>query len=42
MPEHVRPMYAEVSDDVAAAIDPILFDHRDYIFERHIGLPLEF
>lgn len=42
MPEYLRPMYAEVSDDVAAAIDPILFDHRDYIFERHIGLPLEF
>jgi glutathione S-transferase len=32
---------ATMPRDVQAAIDPILVEHRTYIWQRHIGLPLE-
>jgi glutathione S-transferase len=42
MPDYVRALYSDVPAEVAAALDPILFEHRDRIFTRHIGLPLEY
>jgi glutathione S-transferase len=42
MPDYLRPLYSELPEEVAAAMDPVLIEHRDLIFERHIGLPLDF
>jgi hypothetical protein len=42
MSEDMRAIYSQVSDEIAAATDPILIEHRDYIFRRYIGLPLDF
>jgi glutathione S-transferase len=41
-PPGMRDMYAAMPDEVRAAGDPILIEHRDCIFARHIGLPMEF
>jgi glutathione S-transferase len=37
-----RANFAAVPGDVKAALDPILMKHRDMVFRRHIGLPLDF
>jgi glutathione S-transferase len=37
-----RANFAAVPDDVKAALDPILMKHRDMVFQRHVGLPLDF
>jgi glutathione S-transferase len=42
MPEYVWPLYSAVPKAVEAVLDPILFEHRDHIYERHIGLPLDY
>jgi glutathione S-transferase len=42
MPEGMRAIYGAMSPDVAAAVDPLLIGHRDRVFARHIGLPLDF
>jgi glutathione S-transferase len=42
MPDYVRAVYSTPPAAVAAALDPILLEHRDRVFERHIGLPLEY
>jgi glutathione S-transferase len=42
MPDYMRVNYGAVTPDVAAALDPILIAHRDFIFQQHIGLPLDF
>jgi hypothetical protein len=42
MPDYMRINYGAVTPDVAAALDPILIAHRDFIFRHHIGLPLDF
>jgi glutathione S-transferase len=42
IPEYVLRLYSHLPDTVAAAIDPIVFEHRDHIYERHIGLPLDY
>jgi glutathione S-transferase len=42
MPEVLRERYADIGPEIAAALDPILIEHRDTIYRRHIGLPLEF
>lgn len=42
MPEYLRPLYATIEPEVADVIDPILIAHRDHIYERHIGLPLDY
>jgi len=49
MPEELNPIrgvmrdtYGNVGDVVAAAKHPILFEHRDLIFNRHLKLPLDF
>lgn len=41
-PPGMREMYDHMPPEVRAACDPILIEHRDRIFARHIGLPLEF
>lgn len=42
MPPHVRALYQELDPIVTRALDPRLIEHRDHIFENHIGLPLDF
>jgi len=42
MPDWMRELYARLAPVIAQALDPILLDHRDYIFRRYVGLPLEF
>ena len=41
-PPGMREMYDMMPPEVRAAGDAILIEHRDRIFARHIGLPLEF
>jgi hypothetical protein len=36
-----RPMFENVPGDVAAAVAPILIDHRDFIMDTYYKLPLE-
>lgn len=42
MPDWLRPLYSQCDAIVEAAIDPILIAHRDRIYARHIGLPLDY
>jgi glutathione S-transferase len=42
MPDYVWPLYSQSPAEVTAALDPILFEHRDRIYQRHIGLPLDY
>lgn len=42
MPESMRALYATMPPELRAAADPILIEHRDRIWQRHIGLPLDF
>lgn len=37
----VAPIYAKMPPEVFAAVDPILVEHRDRVFERYIGTPLD-
>jgi len=42
IPDYVAAFYSALPEVVAAALDPILLVHRDRIYERHIGLPLDY
>ena len=42
MPDPVRQMWLAVRAQVESAIDPILIAQRDFIFEKHLTLPLDF
>lgn len=42
MPEAMRASYASLPAEIAQALDPILFAHRDRIYAKHLVLPLEF
>jgi len=42
MPDYIRKLYTVAYPDVKAALDPILFEHRDRLFREVIGLPLDF
>ncbi len=42
MPEWMRANYRRNPPEILAAIDPILIEQRNFIFRRHIGLPLVF
>ncbi len=42
MPDFLRALYADVPDTVTDALDPALIEHRDFILEKHIGLPLDY
>jgi len=42
MPDFMRSNYTDLTPELAAALDPILLGHRDFICDRHITLPLDF
>jgi glutathione S-transferase len=42
MPDFMRDNYTHVTPEIAAALDPVLLRHRDLIYRRHIGLPMDF
>lgn len=42
MPDGLRALFAANSQEVQDALDPLLIAHRDMVWERHIGLPLDF
>ena len=41
MPEQARPLFTSMTDDLSAAVDPILIEHRDRIMAAHFKLPME-
>lgn len=42
MPAFMRVPYTDIGPVIAAALDPVLIEHRDRMFREHIGLPLDF
>ena len=40
MPDYLRTIFATIPDEISAALDPILIEHRNRIWEGYIGLPL--
>ena len=42
MPDQVRAMWSDYPDAVRDAIDPVLIEHRDFIWAEHIGTPSDF
>jgi len=42
MPAEVRERYSSSSSSLEAAKDPILFEHRDFIYSHLLQLPLDF
>ena len=38
----MRQVYGFITPEIAKAVDPILMQHRDLIWEKHIGLPMDF
>jgi len=41
MPAPMRAMYGSTHPVLAAALDPLLLEHRDQIYRDHMGLPVE-
>ena len=42
MPEMLRAAYSATDPVLRDAADPILLEHRDYVYEKHLELPLDF
>jgi glutathione S-transferase len=42
MPDFMRHNYSGLTRELANALDPILLEHRDRVYERHIKLPMDF
>jgi glutathione S-transferase len=42
MPDFFRQIWAPVRAAVESVLDPLLIAHRDFIFTRHLTLPLDF
>jgi hypothetical protein len=42
MPDFMRENYSYLTPEMEAAIDPIIYEHRDRIYDRHIKMPLDF
>ncbi len=40
MPEMLRAGYRLNDPELAAAADPILLEHRDFIYREHLRVPL--
>ncbi|MBW2241099.1 MAG: hypothetical protein JRH01_03865 [Deltaproteobacteria bacterium] len=40
MPEAMRPAFESMDEATAKALDPILLEHRDFIYAKHLELPL--
>jgi hypothetical protein len=41
VPPAMRAMFSDAPPEVQAALDPALVAHRDFVFAKHIGLPLD-
>jgi len=41
VPERMRAMFGPMPPEILDALDPALLAHRDFVFAKHIGLPLE-
>jgi glutathione S-transferase len=41
-PPWMRQVWERTGPEIGAALAPALLEHRDFVFERHIGLPLDF
>ena len=42
MPDFMRENYTHLTPELAEALDPILIEHRDRVYQRHIALPMDF
>jgi glutathione S-transferase len=42
MPDFMRENYTHLTSELSEALDPILIEHRDRIYQRHIALPMDF
>ncbi len=42
MSDDMRAIYSYITPQIEAAVDPALLRHRDMVWQRHIGLPMEF
>jgi glutathione S-transferase len=42
MPAQTRAMYEARHPAIEAALDPALLAHRDFVYEKHLALPLDF
>ncbi|MDB5724030.1 MAG: hypothetical protein JWQ16_784 [Novosphingobium sp.] len=42
MPDFMRENYTHLTPELADALDPILLEHRDRVYQRHIILPMDF
>ncbi len=40
MPDAMRSAFESVDEATAAALDPILFEHRDFVYQKFLELPL--
>jgi hypothetical protein len=40
MNEAFRPGFESLDEDTAEALDPILIEHRDFIYDEFLELPL--
>jgi len=41
MPEMLRNAFESKDPDTVKALDPILLEHRDFIYREHLELPIE-
>ena len=41
LPAPMRAMFSNTPQEIQAALDPALLAHRDFVFAKHVGLPLE-
>ncbi|MGI9285887.1 MAG: hypothetical protein ACR2P1_10905, partial [Pseudomonadales bacterium] len=42
LPDVIRPVYENYPDEIWAAADDILFEHRDYVYQNYLQLPMDF
>lgn len=42
LPDNLRAWYLDVGETVAAALDPVLLEHRDRVYRDHLVLPMSF
>ncbi len=41
MADAMRPAFETLDDATAQALDPILLEHRDFVYREHLTLPVE-
>lgn len=42
LPDAIRPVYENYPDEIRTAADDVLFEHRDYVYQTHLQLPMDF